>query len=453
MAFDYIGGQDKHAGNYSHHSLRVESMKKQPDIVEVAKRESAGIGTKVVWGGEQVRHPYNATQTPIVVSAAYAYDDIDQWYDVALGKAPGFIYSRMSNPTVATLEAKICELEHAESAVAFSSGMAAISGVLYTFLANGSRVVSTKDSYGGTNKIFEEFLPRMGVSVTLCETFDHEEIEREIAKGCDLLYLETPTNPTLKIVDIKRLVAAAKRVGALVVADNTFATPLNQNPLALGVDVVVHSATKFLSGHGDVLGGLVCGTEPLMNKVRHYREINGATLDPFSAYMIIRGIKTLALRMRQQQQSARALAEFLSTEPLVESVNYPGLPHHPNHDVACAQMCGFGAIVSFVLAGGMDTIKVLLPRLRYAHCAGNLGAVETIYGPARTTSHVENTLEERLALGISEGLVRISVGIEDTDDLLDDLKQAFAWVRSSLSEQSVSITKPLLNETCTEVAT
>lgn len=388
-----------------------------------------GFATRAVWGGEQVRHPYNATQVPVVMSAAHAYDDIDHWYDVALGSEPGFIYSRMSNPTVAALEAKLCELESAEAAVAFSSGMAAISGALYTFLSHGMRVVSTKDSYGGTNKIFEEFLPRMGVSVTLCETFDHDAIEREIAKGCDLVYLETPTNPTLKILDIRRLVQAAKKAGALVMADNTFATPLNQNPLALGVDVVVHSATKFLSGHGDVLGGLVCGDTALMDKVRHYREINGAALDPFAAYQIIRGIKTLALRLRQQQLSARALADYLCTEALVESVNYPGLPSHPNHQVACAQMRGFGAIVSFVLKGGMDTVKLLLPQLRYAHCAGNLGAVETIYGPARTTSHVENTLEERQALGICEGLVRVSVGIEDTDDLLADLKQAFAFVR------------------------
>ena len=424
-------------------------MNKKPDSAGLTH---AGAGTRAVWGGEQGGHPYNATQTPIVASAAYAYDDIDVWYDVALGKAPGFIYSRMSNPTVETLEAKIRQLEQAESAVAFSSGMAAISSVLYTFLANGDRVVSTKDSYGGTNKIFEEFLPRMGVQVTLCETFDHAEIEAQIAKGCRVLYLETPTNPTLKILDIQRLVAAAKRVGALVVADNTFATPLNQNPLALGVDVVIHSATKFLSGHGDVLGGLVCGSETLMAQVRHYREINGASLDPFSAYLIIRGIKTLVLRMRQQQHSARALADYLCTEALVESVNYPGLPSHPNHSVAAAQMRGFGAIVSFVLVGGMDTVKVLLPRLRFAHCAGNLGAVETIYGPARTTSHVENTLQERLALGISEGLVRVSVGIEDTDDLLADLQQAFAYVRRAREEPSASLVHQASIASCTEVA-
>jgi cystathionine gamma-synthase len=396
-----------------------------------------GMGTRVVWGGEQVQHPYNATQAPIVVSAAYGYDDIDKWYDVALGKEPGFIYSRMSNPTVSVLEDKLCELENAESAVAFSTGMAAISGVLHTFLSHGQRVISTRDSYGGTNKIFEEFLPRMGVQVTLCDTLDTVELEQEIAKGCNVLYLETPTNPTLKIVDIRRLVAAAKRVGALVVADNTFATPLNQNPLALGVDVVVHSATKFLSGHGDVLGGVVCGAEHLMAQVRHYREINGASLDPFSAYLIIRGIKTLALRLRQQQASAQLLAEYLCTEPLVESVNYPGLPQHPGHDIARSQMNGFGAIVSFVLKGGMDTVTRLLPLLRYAHRAGNLGAVETIYGPARTTSHVENTLEERQALGISEGLVRVSVGIEESADLLADLKQAFALVRSTQGDANL----------------
>lgn len=409
--------------------------------VEVERGNTASIETRVVWGGEQVQHPYNATQTPIVVSAAYGYQDIDAWYDVALGKQPGYIYSRMSNPTVATLEAKLCDLEQAESAVAFSSGMAAISGVLHTFLASGKRVVSTRDSYGGTNKIFEEFLPRMGVQVCLCDTLDTAAIEREIAAGCDLLYLETPTNPTLKVLDIQRLAAAAKRVGALVVADNTFATPLNQNPLALGVDVVVHSATKFLSGHGDVLGGVVCGAESLMAQVRHYREINGASLDPFSAFLIIRGIKTLALRVRQQQASAQALAEYLCHEPLVESVNYPGLPQHPGHAVARAQMRGFGAIVSFVLKGGMPTVTRLLPRLQYAHRAGNLGAVETIYGPARTTSHVENTLEERLALGISEGLVRISVGIEDTADLLADLAQACAAVREELAREAEAVVR------------
>ncbi|MBB1489302.1 cystathionine gamma-synthase family protein [Oceanospirillum sediminis] len=388
-----------------------------------------GDSTRVVWGGEQENLPYRATQVPIVTSAAYAYNDIDVWHDVAQGEEPGFIYSRMSNPTVEALEQKLCELESAESAVAFSSGMAVISSVLYSFLSQGKRVVSTRDSYGGTNKIFEEFLPRMGVDVCLCETTNYAEIEHEILQGCDVVYLETPTNPTLKILDLARLTQAAKQVGALVIADNTFATPLNQNPLLFGVDIVLHSATKFLSGHGDVMGGIACGEESLINQVRHYREINGAALDPFSAFLILRGIKTLALRVRQQQANALAIAEFLLNEPLVETVNYPGLPSHPNYDIACEQMRGFGAIVSFVLRGGMPMVTELLPQLHYAHCAGNLGAVETIYGPARTTSHVENTLEERRALGISEGLVRISVGIEDSEDLIADLQQAFTYIR------------------------
>ncbi|MEO0367850.1 MAG: cystathionine gamma-synthase family protein, partial [Pseudomonadota bacterium] len=373
--------------------------------------------TMVVWAGEDTSHPYNATQVPIFASAAYTYNEIDHWQDVALGAAPGYIYSRMSNPTVESLEAKIALLEATDSAVAFSSGMAAISSTLYTFSQPGDRVVSTKDSYGGTNKIFEEFLPQKGVQVSLCDTDNHDEIELAISAGCKVLYLETPTNPKLKILDVKRLVAAAKKVGALVMADNTFATPINQRLTELGVDIILHSATKFLSGHGDVMGGLVCGSSDLMDKLRHYREINGAALDPFSAFLIIRGIKTLALRVSRQQEKAQALAEYLTTEQLVESVNYPGLESHPNYDLARQQMAGAGCIVSFVLAGGIEATAQLLPKLQYAHKAGNLGAVETLYGPARTTSHVENTLEERAALGISEGLIRISVGIENIVDL------------------------------------
>jgi len=387
-------------------------------------------GTKAVWAGEKEHLAYNATQVPVVLSAAFNYDDIDEWYEVALGHKPGHIYTRMTNPTIQALEDKVSILEQAEAAVAFASGMAAISSTLFTFLRPGDRVVSIKDTYGGTNKIFTEFLPNINVDVVLCDTENHEEIEAEIDKGCQVLYLESPTNPTLKITDIERLAKYGKAVGALVIIDNTFATPINQNPLQLGVDIVIHSATKFLSGHADVLGGVVCGSKKLMEDVYHYREINGAIIDPFSAYLIIRGMKTLKLRVRQQEKSAMELAKYLQTKPLVEKVNYPGLKDHPGHEIAKRQMQGFGGILSFVLKDGMDAVKILLPKLKYANRAGNLGAVETIYGPARTTSHVENTLEERLAIGISEGLVRISVGIEDTEDLINDLEQAFSFLES-----------------------
>nr|WP_232016632.1 cystathionine gamma-synthase family protein [Paenibacillus baekrokdamisoli] len=392
----------------------------------------ARIGTKSVWAGEKEFRVFGGTQVPVVLSVAYDYNDVDEWYDVAMGLKPGYTYNRMSNPTVRSLEEKVRLLEGAEAAIAFSSGMAAISSALYTFLRPGDRVVSVKDTYGGTNKIFTEFLPNINVQVTLCNTGNHEEIEAEIAKGCKVLYLESPTNPTLKITDIQRLAKAAKAVGALVLVDNTFATPINQNPIRLGVDLVIHSATKFLSGHADVLGGVVCGSAELMEKVYHYREINGATLDPWAAYLIIRGMKTLHLRVRQQAQSAMAIAKYLQKQPIIEVVNYPGLESHPHHDIAKRQMNGFGGILSVVLKGGMEAIKLLLPKLQYANRAGNLGAVETIYGPARTTSHVECTLEERKALGISEGLLRISVGIEDTEDLIADLAQALAYVETQM---------------------
>ncbi|MCR8925307.1 cystathionine gamma-synthase family protein [Priestia megaterium] len=390
-------------------------------------------GTKAVWAGEKESLAYNATQVPVVFSVAYNYDDVDEWQEVALGNKSGYTYNRMSNPTVKAFEEKVRILEEAEEAVAFSSGMAAISSTLYTFLKPGDRVVSVKDTYGGTNKIFTEFLPNIGVDVTLCNTGNHEEIEAEVNKGCKVLYLESPTNPTMKIIDIERIAKAGKSAGAVVIIDNTFATPINQNPLQLGVDLVIHSATKFLSGHADALGGAVCGSKELMKHVYHYREINGATMDPMSAYLILRGMKTLKLRIRQQEQSALEIAKFLQKKEAVEAVYYPGLETHPHHHIAKKQMKGFGGILSFVLKGEMEAIKILLPELTYANKAGNLGAVETIYGPARTTSHVECTLEERKALGISEGLVRISVGIEDTEDLIADLEQAFAHLESASS--------------------
>jgi len=243
--------------------------------------------TLTVWAGEDDSLVQGATQVPIVYSAAYAYPDVDTWLDVALGRAPGHIYSRNTNPTVAALEEKVRVLEGAAAATSFATGMAAISNTLFALLAPGDRVVSVKDTYGGTSQLFTVFLPRIGVEVELCDTTDHARIEEAIAAGCALVYLETPTNPTLKVMDIARLAKAGHAAGAVVVADNTFATPINQHPLALGADLVLHSATKFLGGHADVLGGVLCGDRDLVAKVFHYREITGAALDPMAAYLRI----------------------------------------------------------------------------------------------------------------------------------------------------------------------
>lgn len=385
-----------------------------------------GQSTKSIWGGEQEHELYErSTQVPVVHSVSFAYKDIDTWHKVALGEEQGHIYSRNTNPTVRAFEDKVKELEGAEAATSFSSGMAAISNTLGTFLKPGDRIVSIKDSYGGTNVIFNEFLPPLNIDVCLCETSDHEQILSEISKGCKVLYLETPTNPTVKITDIKNLSAAAKKVGALVVVDNTFATPINQNPLELGADIVLHSASKYLGGHADALGGVICGNKDLVKQVYHYREINGATLAPMDAYSLLRGMKTLKLRVERQNESAMIIAKFLENHPSVEQVNYPGLPSHPGHKIAKEQMKGgFGGMLSFSVKGGLNSIKTFLPKLKYAHMAANLGCVETVVGPPVTTSHVECTAEERKAAGIPEGLVRYSTGIEDVEDLIADLDQA-----------------------------
>ena len=383
--------------------------------------------TLSVWGGEENSLVQGATQVPVVYSAAYDYPDMDAWLDVALGRRPGHIYSRNTNPTVQVFETKVRLLEGAQAATSFASGMAAISNTLFTLLSPGDRIVSVKDSYGGTNKFFQEFLPRFNIQVDLCDTTDHEQIEAAVAAGCKVVYLESPTNPTLKVVDISRIAAAGHRAGAIVVADNTFATPVNQNPLALGADLVIHSATKFLGGHADALGGVVCGDPEWVKRIYHFREITGAVLDPMAAFLLIRGMKTLQLRLKQQNESALSIARWLQSHPSVAAVFYPGLETHPHHDIARRQMRGYGGVLSFMLKGGFEAVKRVLPKLRLARRAANLGSVETIAGPPATTSHVECSAEEREAMGIPEGLIRYSVGIEDTKELIADLSQALKF--------------------------
>jgi cystathionine gamma-synthase len=398
------------------------------------ERDSDKLSTLAVWAGEDDYLMDTVTQVPVVHSVSFGYDDLDRWRDVALGREPGHIYGRNTNPTVAAFEEKVRRLEDAEAATSFSTGMAAVSNTLFALLSPGERVVSVKDSYGGTNVLFNEFLPKFGVEATLCETSDFDSIETEIAKGCRVLYLETPTNPTCKVVDIERLAVAAKAVGATVIVDNTFATPINQSPLTLGADLVIHSATKFLGGHADALGGVLCGDAEDVAAAYHFREINGATLHPEAAYLLLRGLKTLELRITRQNESAMRIATFLDQHPFVAEVFYPGLPTHLHHDVAARQMRGFGGVLSFQLAtDDFDAVKLMLPKLRYAHRAANLGAVETIVAPPATGSHVELTVEERAAAGIPETLIRYSTGIEDCQDLIDDLAAALGETQAEFA--------------------
>lgn len=387
------------------------------------------MGTEVLWAGETSPQPLGTTQVPIAQSVAFGYDDLDEWQAVVLKQKPGHIYSRNTNPTVAVFEEKVRILEGAEAATSFASGMAAISNSLFALLRPGDRVVTVKDTYGGTNQLFREFLPAIHVEAALCDTTDHEQIEAQIAKGCRLVYLETPTNPTLKVVDIARIVRAGHAAGALVITDNTLATPINQRPLELGSDLVIHSASKFLGGHADALGGVLCGPKELVQRIFHYREITGAALDPFAAYLLLRGMKTLEIRIQRQNASALTVARHLERHPKIACVHYPGLESHPQHEIARRQMPGgFGGMMSFVLHGDYAAVKAFVPALRFAHKAANLGAVETTVGPPATTSHGEVSAQDRAAMGIPEALVRYSTGIEDVDDLIEDLEQALAGV-------------------------
>jgi cystathionine gamma-synthase len=365
-----------------------------------------------------------AVAAPVVESSAFAYPDLATWRAVALKQAEGHIYSRNSNPTTRLLEEKVAALEGATSATSFATGMAAISSTLFALLSPGDRAVTVRDAYGATYLHFTDILPRFGIDCQVCETEDHAAIEEAVARGCDVLYLESPTNPVLKVVDLARLAEAARQAGAITIVDNTFATPINQNPLELGADLVIHSATKYLAGHSHVLGGVLCGSQELVERVYRHRELTGPSMQAHTAGLLLHSLKTLGLRVQRHNENALALARFLEQHPMVERVYYPGLESHPGHEIARRQMRGFGGVLSFSIDGGVEAIGRFLPRLRYAYMAANLGQVETVVGPPAVTSHVECTEEEMAAAGIPPGLVRYSAGIEDVADLQGDLEQA-----------------------------
>ncbi|MCH8285908.1 aminotransferase class I/II-fold pyridoxal phosphate-dependent enzyme [candidate division KSB1 bacterium] len=388
-------------------------------------KNEEGPSTRSVHLAKQRDPLYRTIVPPVVENTAFSFSDLDIWRKVAFREEPGDIYSRNSNPTTTVFDEKMAALEGAESAVSFATGMAAISTTLFALLRPSKRVVAIKDAYGGTYLHFTEILPAFGIECNVVDSDDHREIESSISKGCDLVYLESPTNPTLKIFDIERLSKAAHNAGAIAVVDNTFATPINQNPLALGADLVLHSATKFLGGHGDALGGVVCGGSELIDKIYRYRELTGPSLNAHNAYLLLRSLKTLGLRIQRHNENALEIAQFLEDHPGVTKVYYPGLKSHPGHEVAKKQMSGFGGVLSFELQGGLEAVSKFLPKLKYAYLAANLGQVETIAGPPSLTSHIELTAEEREKAGIPEGLIRYSAGIEDVEDLKSDLQQAF----------------------------
>ncbi|MGH7848130.1 MAG: trans-sulfuration enzyme family protein [Candidatus Binatia bacterium] len=388
------------------------------------KRKDLGFSTLAVHGGEPRPKLGNSLATPIVQTATYTFSDTRELHDHFQRRIEREEYGRYGNPTQRIAEQKLAVLEGAESCLLFSSGMAAVTTTLYAVLAHGSHVVVTDDSYRRTRQFLTQVLHRYGIEVSVVPAGDYEAIAEAIRPTTRLLVSESPTNPYNCVVDMERFADIGRRHRVKTLIDATFATPFNQRPLEFGIDIVVHSATKYLGGHNDLLAGAVLGSAELIEGIRLLQAVTGAIIDPMAAYLLVRGVKTFALRIARQNSSAQALAEFLAAHPRVVAVYYAGLPTHPQHDVACRQMRGFGGVVSFEIAGDIEATSRVVDACRIPQIAPSLGGVESLIEQPALMSFYELTTEERLMVGIKDNLIRYAVGIEDADDLIADLAAA-----------------------------
>ncbi len=379
-----------------------------------------GFSTKAIHVGEEPSSTLHGdVVSPIHLSTTFAKTriaDVDK----------GYVYSRTGNPTRDRLEEKLAALENARYALAFSSGLAAEATVLLALLRKGDHVVAFDDLYGGTRRLFDRVMGRFGIRFTYVDARDPGNVAKALERGTRMLWIETPTNPLMKLADIKALAEIAHSHGALLVVDNTFATPYFQNPLELGADIVVHSVTKYIAGHSDVVGGAVMvNDEEIRSKLRFHQNAVGAVLSPFDSWLVMRGIKTLAVRMERHQRNAMAIARYLEDHPMVERVYYPGLQSHPQHGLARRQMKGYGGMLSFEIRGGLDAAVRFVESLRIFALAESLGGVESLIEIPALMTHASIPREERERIGIKDSLIRVSVGIEDLEDLIEDLDQGF----------------------------
>ncbi|MGJ3239009.1 MAG: trans-sulfuration enzyme family protein [Anaerolineae bacterium] len=394
-----------------------------------------GESSKAVHAGTDRQKALNALNTPIVQSATYtfantadliAFLEAKTWGN---GEKTRDEYGRYGNPSITAVEKRLAALEGGDDAVLFSSGMAAITTLLLTVLKSGQHVVMTDDTYRRTRQFCEQTLSKFGIETTIVPVGDYDALEAAIIKGKTRFVIsETPTNPYLRVADLTRIKDIARANRCLTMIDTTFATPINLRPLEWGIDFVVHSATKYLGGHNDVLGGVLIGNAARMKALRDARGVYGNVVDPQAAFLIERGIKTLGLRVQQQNQTAYQVARYLEAHPKIECVYYPGLSSHPDHEVAIKQMSGFGGVISFEVAGDLQTTGDFIDRLQIPYIAPSLGGVESLIEQPALMSYYDKTTEERLALGIKNNLVRYAVGIEDVDDIIDDLEQALAGI-------------------------
>lgn len=391
----------------------------------------AGFSTQAIHAGME-KNPFGALATPIFQTSTFVFDSCAQGGRRFAGEEGGYVYSRLGNPTTSTLERKVAALEHAEDAVAAASGMGAITAAIWTVCKAGDHIIADSILYGCTFSFLEHGMKRYGVDVSFIDTSNLDEVRAAIRPNTSLIYLETPANPTLKIEDIAAVCGIAHGEGRniTVMCDNTFASPYNQLPIELGCDVVVHSVTKYLNGHGDVIGGIVCGRKSFIDEVRSFgiKDMTGAVMGPFEAYLVLRGLKTMDVRMERHNANAQRVAEWLEGCDKVEKVYYPGLPSFEGHELARKQMSGFGGMLSFEIRGGRAAGAKLLDSLQMCSTAVSLGDAETLLEHPASMTHSPYTAEELEAAGISEGLVRVSVGLENVEDIIADLAQAFEQI-------------------------
>lgn len=393
-----------------------------------------GSSTRAVHGGTRRSKAFNSLNTPIVQTATYTFKSTQDLIDFMQNKTWGDgeereEYGRYGNPTVVAVERKLAALDGGEDAVLYASGMNAVTSLLLSVLPAGAHIVMTNDCYRRTRQFCQTFLTRFGIETTVVPVGDYEALEAAIIpKKTRFIISESPTNPYLRIADLEKISELGRKYRVRTLIDSTFATPVNQRPLEWGIDFVLHSATKYLSGHNDLLAGVVVGSADRIKALRDARGVLGGVVDPQNAYLLERGIRTLGVRVRQQNSSAFQIARFLESHPRIERVWYPGLESHPDHSVAAVQMTGFGGVISFEVAGDLRTTGKFIDNLHIPYIAPSLGGVESLIEQPALMSYFEKTTEERLALGIKDNLVRFAVGIEDTADLLEDLEQALAAI-------------------------
>ena len=391
--------------------------------------DSQGISTRAVHAGEARSKPYHALTTPIAQTSTFTFDNTNDLIDFMEARMWGdeterTEYGRYGNPTLAATERKLADLDSGEAALLFSSGMAAVTATLLTLLSAGGHVVMTDDCYRRTRQFITSFLSRYGVEATQVPAGDYEALEAAIRPNTRVILSESPTNPYLRVIDVPRLVEIAQRHKLKTIIDSTFATPINQRPLEFGVDFVIHSATKYLGGHNDLLAGVVIGSEYMIAGLRETQGMIGAVCDPNTAYLLLRGLKTLDLRVTRQNEIGLKVAHFLEGHPAVQRVYFPGLASHPDHTVASEQMSGFGGVISFELDADLETTGHFIDALQIPYIGPSLGGVESLVGQVALVSYFELSSEERAEIGISDTLVRLAVGIENVDDIIADLAQA-----------------------------